>query len=187
MKIVLLRHCEVEEEYQGCYNGHNDIGLSRRGREDAKRVAKRFAGELFERVYCSDLRRARETLEPFEQAKDAIYTEKLREKSWGRHEGKRFEQIIAEEKIEYKSFAQWIEALDGEDSQSYVKRIEALFFEEFASLDAKRILVVTHVGVIRTLMAIVKKIPLEEAFGIALPYGEFVVFDTKEKCFSTVK
>ena len=86
MKITLIRHAEVDDAYLGCYNGHIDIGLSKKGKEQARKLAKQFSSENFDAVYCSDLIRAKDTLKPFFQAKDAIYTEKLREKSWGKHE-----------------------------------------------------------------------------------------------------
>ena len=180
MKITLVRHTEVDEAYHKCYNGHIDIGLSKKGEEDAKKLAKLFEKREFERVYCSDLKRARETLKPFIQAKNAIYTELLREKSWGKHEGKTFDAIIAEGEIEYKDFLQWIYALDGEDYELYVERIRHFFLEELLLKPYKSVLIVTHAGVIRTLIALVQKLSLEEAFSIDLPYSSYVVFDTEK-------
>lgn len=81
----------------------------------------------FDAVFCSDLRRTKETLKHSLHVNNAIYTDKLREKSWGRHEGLSFDEIIAEGEIEYIEFLQWIEALDGEPYKDYVKRIEEFF------------------------------------------------------------
>jgi alpha-ribazole phosphatase/probable phosphoglycerate mutase len=187
VKITLIRHGEVEEAYKNCYNGHNNIGLSRKGKEDALALAKRFENEEFDLLYCSDLLRAKETLKPFKQAKDAIYTEALREKSWGRHEGMSFDAIIAEGSLKYENFKQWIEVLDGEDYRAYIARVEEFFLKTLPSRKAESVLVITHAGVIRTLFSIVKNISLEDAFAIELPYGSAVVFDTKKQTFSTIK
>jgi broad specificity phosphatase PhoE len=187
VKITLIRHSEVEEAYHKRYNGHIDIGLSRKGEVEAKALSKRFEDEHFDLIYCSDLLRAKETLQPFTQAKDAIYTPKLREKSWGRHEGKSFDEIIAEGEIVYENFEQWIEALDGEDYKSYVQRIKEFFLEYLPSRKVDKVLVVTHAGVIRVLMAIVQDLSLEEAFCINVPYSGYIVFDTKEKSFMAQK
>ena len=138
-------------------------------------------------VYCSDLLRTRETLAPFGQIKDALFTDKLREKSWGKHEGKSFDEIIAEGEIQYENFEQWIEALDGEPYEAYVKRVEYFFLEYLAKQDANTVLVVTHAGVIRVLMAIVQKLSLQEAFCIDVPYASAIVFDTDLQTFSTIK
>ncbi|QOP42472.1 histidine phosphatase family protein [Sulfurimonas sediminis] len=186
MKITLVRHGEVEEAYIGKYNGHNDIGLSKKGHEDAKNLAKAFTCKAFDLVYCSDLRRAKETLATFSQAKNAVYTSKLREKSWGRDEGMGFDEIRAQG-IEYENFAQWIKALDGEPYEKYMQRVKAFFFKELPVQKGENILVVTHAGVIRTLMAIVQNLSLEDAFAIALPYASYTVYDTKLQTFSTIK
>jgi broad specificity phosphatase PhoE len=187
MKITLVRHTEVDERYHKRYNGHIDIGLSRKGELQAHALAKKLEEREFDLVYCSDLKRAKETLKPFRQAKDALYTEALREKSWGKHEGMSFDEIVAEGAIVYENFLQWIEALDGEPYEAYVKRVEEFFLDYLASRKAENILVVTHAGVIRVLMAIVQEISLEEAFSIDVPYASYIVFDTKEKRFSTIK
>jgi broad specificity phosphatase PhoE len=187
VKITLVRHSEVDEAYNKRYNGHIDIGLSRKGEAQAKILAQRFKDEVFDLVYCSDLLRAKETLKPFEQATEAIYTDKLREKSWGKHEGKSFDEIIAEGEIAYENFEQWIDALDGEPYEAYIRRVRYFFLEYLVSRKAENILVITHAGVIRVLMAIVKGLSLEEAFCIEVPYADFIVFDTKKQTFSTIK
>ena len=186
MKITLVRHTEVDEAYHKCYNGHIDIGLSKKGEEDAKKLAQVFENEQFDKVYCSDLKRTRATLAPFTQAKTAIYTELLREKSWGKHEGKTFDAIIAEGEIEYENFLQWIYALDGEDYELYIERIRDFFLEKLMREPYESVLVVTHAGVIRVLMALVQKLSLEEAFCIDVPYSSYVIFDTQEVSFNKV-
>jgi len=187
VKITLIRHAEVEKAYHQKYNGHIDIHLSRKGKDDAKKIAKCFANEQFDLVFCSDLKRAKETLEPFVQAKDAVYTEALREKSWGRHEGMSFDAIIAEGAFTYENFTQWISALDGESYEAYMQRVENFFLQELPSHKAENVLVMTHAGVIRVLMAIVEKLSLENAFCREVPYGGAVIYDTNLKTFSTIK
>lgn len=166
MRVTLLRHAEVDERYKNCYNGHNDIGLSKNGEAQAKEVAKKLDTLKFDAVFCSDLRRAKDTLRHSLHAKDAIYSERLREKSWGKHEGLGFDEIIAQGEVEYIDFLQWIQALGGEPHEEYVKKIKEFFFGFLPSLKKKNILVVTHAGVIRVLFSAIKNIPLEEAFGI---------------------
>ncbi|MDF1876278.1 histidine phosphatase family protein [Sulfurimonas sp. SAG-AH-194-L11] len=187
MKITLLRHTEVDEAYHKCYNGHIDIGLSVKGKKEARILAQAFKKNTFDLVYCSDLKRTRDTLAPFVQNNKAIYTEKIREKSWGKHEGMTFDTIIAEGEIEYKDFLQWIRALDGEDYEVYMQRIQEFFFDFLLKQKAKNILVVTHGGVIRVIISLVKAISLEEAFSFDVSYGAYLVFDTNSMSFSEVK
>lgn len=187
MKITLLRHSEVDEAYHNCYNGHIDIGLSKRGEEQANFLAKEFKNYSFDYIYCSDLLRTRATLSPFTQASQAIYSEKLREKSWGKHEGMTFDTIISEGEIEYKNFLQWIKALDGEEYEVYIERVKEFFLEFLTTQKAENILVVTHAGIIRVLISLVKDISLKEAFSIDVSYGGYLVLDTKSMSFSEVK
>lgn len=187
MKITLVRHGEVEEDYIGCYNGHNSIGLSSKGHNQAKILSKKLDSINFDAVFCSDLFRAKETIKHFvhpkstsslpltAHIKDIIYTDKLREKSWGKHEGLSFDEIIAQNEINYIDFLQWIKAIDGEPYEEYIKRVKVFFMEYLPSLNLETVLIVTHAGVIRTLLSISKNIPLEEAFKIKIDYGDFIV------------
>jgi broad specificity phosphatase PhoE len=177
VKITLVRHGEVDEKYHGCYNGHNDIGVSKNGELQAQELAKKLDALKFDAVWCSDLRRAKETLKHSLHVKEAIFTDRLREKSWGKHEGLKFDEIIAHKEIEYREFLQWINALDGEPYKDYVRRIEEFFLEFLPSLQKENILVVTHAGVIRVLISIIKNIPLEEAFGIKVEHVSLTLLE----------
>ncbi|MDD3854897.1 histidine phosphatase family protein [Sulfurimonas sp.] len=177
MRVTLVRHAEVDERYQNCYNGHNEIGLSKKGYMQAKELVKKLDILEFDAVFCSDLPRAKETLKHSLHAKEAIYTDKLREKSWGKHEGLSFDEIISEGEIEYVDFLQWIESLDGEPYKEYIKRVEKFFFEFLPSLNKESVLVITHAGVIRVLMSIVKKITLEEAFCMKVENCSLILFE----------
>ena len=176
MKITLVRHSEVIKEYQGKYNGHIDISLSLKGVNDAKALATTLKHINFDKVYCSDLVRAKETFNELNIQLEPIYTSRLREKSWGRHEGKSFEEIQAQG-IEYKNFQQWISALDGENMQEYIQRVREYFYDTVFKEDAQNILIVTHAGLIKTLLSLTKNISLEEAFAINLPYSSYITLD----------
>ncbi|MBL0708133.1 MAG: histidine phosphatase family protein [Sulfurimonas sp.] len=184
MKITLLRHARVEEKYLNCYNGHIDIGLCKDGLLDAKDLAKHFKEKEFDSIYSSDLLRARETLSAFIDSDAIIYTQELREKSWGVHEGLSFEEICKQDSLKYENFGQWIEALDGESIEEFKTRVENFFFKTLASSKSKNVLVMTHSGVIKTFIALVEKIPLEEAFSYSIPYSSFIVYESKTKLLS---
>lgn len=176
MKITLLRHAEVQEDFLGKYNGHNNIGLSKKGYEQSLTLANKYRNAGFDAVFCSDLLRAKETLKPFRFACNPIFTPELREKSWGVHEGKSFEEICAQG-IEYKNFEQWINALDGERVEGFRQRVQYFFYEVIFKQKAQNILVLTHSGVIKTLLSLVQNISLQEAFATELPYASCVILD----------
>ncbi|QOY54743.1 histidine phosphatase family protein [Candidatus Sulfurimonas marisnigri] len=175
MQITLVRHAEVDEAYHSCYNGHNNIGLSVRGHKQAKELAKSLDSINFDAMFCSDLFRAKESIKYSVHKENIIYTDKLREKFWGKHEGMKFDDIIAQKEIKYIDFLQWIDALDGEPYEEYIKRVRKFFLEYLPTLNKEHILVVTHAGVIRVLLSIIKNITLEEAFSIKIDYGDLII------------
>ncbi len=182
MKLYFVRHSEVIEKYKGCYNGHIDVPLSEKGKEDAKELAKKLAHIHFDRAFCSDLLRAKQTIDMFDLDCDIVYTPHLREKSWGRHEGMRFEEIVAEG-LQYKNFEQWIADLDGEPFREYLARINKYFHTTLLKQNAQNILVVTHAGVIKTLLSLYNHLSLEEAFSMPLSYSDYICYDTMQKRF----
>ncbi len=181
MTLTLIRHAQVEEAYIGCYNGHLDIGLSKKGYEDAKKLKQHFNSSSFDAIFCSDLIRAKETLKQFIDSDKIIYTKELREKSWGKHEGLSFDEIIAQGEIKYMDFEQWINALDGESIEKYTSRVKKYLFEYLPSLNRENILLVTHSGVIKTFIAYIKGMTIEEAFNYKVDYGNFVVYNSQTK------
>jgi broad specificity phosphatase PhoE len=187
MKVTLVRHGEVDTAYLGCYNGHNTIGLSEKGHAQARALAETFRGRAFDAVYCSDLPRARQTLDPFVLNVTPVFSEELREKSWGRHEGMRFEAICAREGLAYEDFGQWLGALGGESVDAFVGRVRGFFLEELAPEACEEVLVMTHAGVIRVLMHLLKGISLQEAFSVDFPYGAYTTLESSRWEFGAVQ
>lgn len=184
MQITLVRHAEIEEKYHRCYNGAIDIDLSDKGVIQAKELAKYLDTQSYDAVFCSDLIRAKKTLEHSIHSKNAIYTPHLREKSWGKHEGMSFDAIIKQGEIEYIDFMQWIEALDGELYFEYIQRIKDFFFEYLPSHNKQNVLIITHAGVIRVLIALVQELSLEDAFSINIDYSSCVFYNVSSQSFA---
>jgi broad specificity phosphatase PhoE len=60
-EVWLLRHAETEWSRTGKHTGRTDIALTDAGREVARKLGERLAGEDFAVVLCSPLSRAGET------------------------------------------------------------------------------------------------------------------------------
>jgi len=95
IKLLLARHGETEWNRIGRYQGQSDIDLSSAGHEQARRLAKRLESEAIRAIHCSDLKRARQTVEPIAAGRkiDVTYCEELRELAFGDFEGKYYEEI----------------------------------------------------------------------------------------------
>jgi len=175
LTLHLLRHASVEDGYIGRYNGHIDIALSENGKKEAVLAAQKLDGVCFDAVYCSDLLRCRQSVEPFGFS-SVIYDARLREKSWGRAEGMSFGEICDKFGIVYEDFESFVRSVGGEGLDEFAARIDG-FFEQLRLSDASSVLVVTHGGVIRTLLAKLRGLSLEEAFCIDAPYASITIVE----------
>lgn len=94
-RILAIRHGETAWNADGRVQGHQDIALNERGREQARALAAALAGEVIDAVYSSDLKRARETAEALAlPAGLPVRTDaQLRERTFGRLEGFTFPEI----------------------------------------------------------------------------------------------
>ena len=87
--IYIVRHGETNWNAEGRIQGHTDIDLSERGREQARAAAGRLSGVHFDAAYCSDLSRTSETARIIlgERATPLQETPELREYNKGVFEG----------------------------------------------------------------------------------------------------
>jgi alpha-ribazole phosphatase/probable phosphoglycerate mutase len=61
--IYIVRHGETEWNAQGRIQGHTDISMSDKGRQQARTLARRLSQVSFDVAYSSDMSRTRETAE----------------------------------------------------------------------------------------------------------------------------
>jgi len=103
-----------------------------------------------------------------------IYTPLLREKSWGRHEGLGYDEIVKMERQGYETFDQWMALLGGERVEAFRRRILDFFTGTLLKESANEVLVVTHLGVINVILSHLQGRTLEAAFQDTFGYGCFV-------------
>ena len=89
MKIILVRHCETDWNKEERCQGVSDLELNTNGFSQAKKLALYFKDKEGDYVFCSDLKRAKQTLNEinYDQRFKVIYSEKLREMDQGEFEG----------------------------------------------------------------------------------------------------
>src|SRR5690242_490228 len=64
LRVLIARHGETEWNLSRRFQGHLDSPLTKRGREQAQRLATRLTAESIAAVYSSDLGRALQTATP---------------------------------------------------------------------------------------------------------------------------
>ncbi|MCW5236209.1 histidine phosphatase family protein [Verminephrobacter eiseniae] len=96
--IVAIRHGETAWNVDTRIQGHLDIPLNDTGLWQAEQLARALAGEPIAAIYTSDLQRAHATAQAVARATGAPLTAEpgLRERSFGRFQGRTFAQIEAE-------------------------------------------------------------------------------------------
>lgn len=93
--LWLVRHGQTDWNLEGRYQGQADTPLNPTGLEEAGRAAQQLTNRPFQKVYSSDLQRAKRTAEMIAQVKNMpVYVDqRLREINLGEWEGQVFDLI----------------------------------------------------------------------------------------------
>lgn len=160
--FYLVRHGQTEWNVERRIQGHKDSYLTEEGKIQASQVAETLKDVHFDAVYSSDLIRAKDTAEIIVQRKNLAVktTQALREKSQGRLEGRLsrevreelkelwdiYDRLSDEEKMAYKAVP------DAESLDEVMSRFLTFMRETAVAYPGKTVLLVTHGGVMRTLL-----------------------------------
>jgi broad specificity phosphatase PhoE len=156
-EILFIRHAETD--MAGTFCGHSDPELSARGHVQLAELINKLHTEKIGAVYTSDLRRAHATGMAVAKAfdVDCHVRPELREINFGQWEGLTWEEVEQQNKAyarrwlaEYPS----LPAPDGESFRDFERRVleEAKFISREAEAKGHDIAVVTHAGVLRTIL-----------------------------------
>jgi broad specificity phosphatase PhoE len=135
--LLLVRHGETDWNAERRWQGHADVPLNDRGREQAMQLAEQLAGERVDAIYTSDLGRARETAEIVgaRLGVPVVSVPELREIDVGSREGT----------IGDQGDLPW----DGEPHEAHAERILRAVHRIAADHPGERVVVVTHGGSMR--------------------------------------
>jgi probable phosphoglycerate mutase len=139
--LLFVRHGETDWNAQRRWQGHADVPLNDRGREQARALAESLADERIDVIYTSDLSRARDTAEAVAArlGVDVVLDADLREIDVGPIEG-----LTADEAAAYEGW-------QGEPTESHAERVLAAVGRIAERHPEGRVLVVTHGGSMRRL------------------------------------
>ncbi len=170
-QVVLVRHGETDWNKNSRYQGVMDIELNEKGQTQAKKLYKRLKDEEFDRIYSSTLKRAYETVSEIAdyQNKEVITIADLMEIDFGQWEGLTFSEI--EEK--YPDLAKkWAKdptcckPPEGEHIKEVETRVGKTIDKIVDENDGNKILIATHGGIVRIMMAYLLDLPLSRIFSI---------------------
>jgi alpha-ribazole phosphatase/probable phosphoglycerate mutase len=155
--ILFIRHAETD--MAGTFCGQSDPELNARGTLQVAELIDRLRVENIRVVYTSDLRRAQATGSAVAEALgvDCHVRRALREIDFGQWEGLSWKEI---ERRDKSYSCRWVAeypnlpAPDGEDFRDFERRVldEVNFLSIEAASEDGSIAVVTHAGVLRTVL-----------------------------------
>ena len=173
MEVYLIRHTTPEIE-KGTYYGQTDISLAGTYEQDI-RVTRAKLPEKFGAVYSSPLTRcltlARELDTKFFKSDD-----RLMEMNLGDWEMKQWKDIDNEQLEHWTHNFDTTAPPNGESFQNLYDRVIP-FFEELITSDFSTVGIVTHGGVIRSIINHILEIPLKKSFTYELDYGSVSLID----------
>ncbi|MBI4226385.1 histidine phosphatase family protein [Candidatus Roizmanbacteria bacterium] len=160
--FYIVRHGETEGNVKRILQGHSDFPLTEEGIKQAQKTAQILKQVKFDQAFSSDLLRARRTAEIIAlEHKIIVKTSKLlRERSFGRLEGKSYEEYVNElveiilqyEALSEKEKFSFKFREDIESDEEIIRRFITFLREVAVAYAGKTILIVSHGGMMRSLL-----------------------------------
>lgn len=182
-RLLIVRHGETEWNAEGRIQGHTDIGLSEKGRQQARSVARRLVDVPIDVAHCSDLSRTCETAKIIlgERAIPLQLTPKLREYHKGVFEGltavemkDRYPDLYAASLLPDLDFA----PTGGESIRQTSARMADFVAQVKEHHLDDTMLIVGHGGSLRALIVALLALPLEATWRFVMANCSLSIIDT---------
>jgi phosphoserine phosphatase len=153
--IYLLRHGQTEGNALRFIQGQNDSPLTQEGIVATRNRARKLKGTVFNAIFCSDLERTKKSLEILLEELDindidVNYCTEIRELDFGRLTGKKIDDV--KEIILYHKKHTWKHYPEGENGDSFSRRVIDFAEKVLDKYEGQIILFMTHFGVIETIL-----------------------------------
>lgn len=147
MEILFTRHRQTEWNVLGKVQGLADIELNGKGMEQAEETREVLKNEKIDLIICSPLKRAKQTADIINKNRNIpiIYDEEIIERDFGEFEGINKAEYDFEGYWSYKQNKQYEKA---ENIQDFFDRVYKFLDKIQEKYSDKRILIVSHGGVI---------------------------------------
>lgn len=181
-RLFLVRHGEVEADYQRVFGGRLDMNLSPRGQAQARAMAAFLEPAPLDQIYASPMKRVQQTLAPLVNAHRPApqMLEGLREVDFGAWTGLTWEQV--HDRFGASAFS-WLTQLaqggipEAEPPEAFATRVRRCLDEILATAPGRSVAVVCHGGVIRMLLAQLLELPLPRMSAFEIDYASVTIVD----------
>jgi len=156
---VFVRHGQSVANAAGWLSGHRDVPLTELGKEQARNAGAQLEGIAFAAAWSSDLQRAVQTAELILGGRDLPLRQHpaLRERNLGSYEGQLKAELRADGRMD--CLLEWDGKPPGGESHRDLALRALPVLVEFPDVPT---LIVSHGGMMRTLVGLLDQEPLDE-------------------------
>lgn len=167
MNIFVVRHGQTEWNVMKKMQGSADIELNEKGLSQASNTADMLKDSAFDIIFCSPLKRARQTAKIIndDRGLNIVFDERLRERNYGEFEGTSKSSFDYNEFWSYQKNVKYKKA---ENVQDFFRRIYS-FLDDITSKEYNNILIVCHAGVEKAIECYFNGLMPDDEIGPFLP------------------
>lgn len=183
--LVLVRHGESLWNAQGLWTGLTDIGLSEKGKEEARKAGEAIKNIKFQIAFVSVLKRAKETFLEMEKVLGGEITvvedAALNERDYGDYTGKNKWQVkeqLGEEKFLQLRRSWDFQIPNGESLKDVYQRVIPYYQDHILPelKNKKNVLISAHGNPLRALVKFLDNIPDNKIAELEIPTGQVLVY-----------
>ena len=188
MRLFIVRHGETAENTRMAYLGLRDEPLNETGLRQAECAAEALSRIHLELIVTSPLHRASDTADRIQAASGAELRkdDRLREGSFGAWEGLTRSEVLTRSGLDAELLRQWEEnpavaPPGGESGEDVQRRVVSLVEDLAGEFPDNSIVLVSHVGPIKALLAAAMRITLRATRRLFLDPGTISVVEWSDQ------
>ena len=164
MELLIVRHGETVANLKNRIQGQTHGRLSEKGKMQARQLSKRLRDRRIDRIFSSDLNRARETAYEVTRSRDIpiYYMKWLRGRDSGRYEGKKWDAVVKDVGPDRAFDDVRFKLGGGESMIDMHKRIKKLVDAIIRNHNGQTVMICTHRHCVTVLMSVLFNVPVGE-------------------------
>lgn len=184
--LILVRHGESEWNERGLWTGLTDIGLTEKGKEQARIAGEKLKGLSIDLAFTSALSRVKQTLDEIKGVLGidvpTIENAALNERDYGVYTGKNKWEIqkeVGEEQFQAIRRGWDVQIQNGESLKNVYERVVPYYQSEILPKlkEGKNVLIVAHGNSLRALTKYLENISDEDISKLEIAVGEVDLFE----------
>ena len=192
IQLIFVRHGQTDSSRNGTYCGWTDVELNKEGTKQAYNVQKKLEGMKVGKIFSSPLKRTSQTVKIINEnfSLPVNYDERLKERNFGVWDDMSYEDICLNYPDELKLWeGDWINyCMDKGESALQVHHRTSLFVDEIIQdKSSRKVLIVTHLGCIRSMLAHLFGMGLEGSWRFRVDSGSISQVSVNDEGYAYLK